>query len=124
MKTHDDVPDPFKVMVVALILDSHPETALKMLSDHYKVDRPNLKVGVIKGRTKGIKAVYISRRKEIMAASSEYLYDPFVIIHEFYHHLRSITGVHRGTERFADAFAIDFIKSYLLAVKEIKRTAN
>jgi len=124
LKAHDEPPDPFKVLVVALILDSRPESALKMLSDHYGVDQPKLRVGVIKGRTKGIRAVYTPRRKEILAARSEYLYDPFVIIHEFYHHLRSITGTHRGTERLADAFAIDFIKSYLRAIKATVRSGS
>ncbi|HEV2226795.1 MAG TPA: hypothetical protein VGR56_08340, partial [Nitrososphaerales archaeon] len=49
---------------------------------------------------------------EILAASREYLYDPFVMIHEFYHHLRSASGRHRGTEKDADRFALDFIEAY------------
>jgi hypothetical protein len=40
--------------------------------------------------------------------------NPFVIIHEFYHHLRSkaVDKMHRGTEKNADKFAIEFIEAY------------
>ena len=67
---------------------------------------------MVKGRSKGVLAVYSSGRKEILAAKREYLYDPFTILHEFYHHLRQFAGQHRGTEKYADAFAIDFIRAY------------
>jgi len=42
------------------------------------------------------------------------LLNPFVILHEFYHHLRSksVDGTHKGTERGADKFALDFITEY------------
>ena len=86
-----------KVSVVALILDSKPEDAIGLLSRWYKVPEPKLGVGVFEGRTKGVAAVYSQNRKEILAARREYLYDPFVMIHEFYHHLRSGGGRHRGT---------------------------
>jgi hypothetical protein len=76
------------------------------------VERPKLRVGVVPGRNKGVQAVYVARRKEIMAARREFLYDPFTIIHEFYHHLRYFGSDHRGTEKYADRFAIDFIRAY------------
>jgi hypothetical protein len=104
--------DEFKALVVAMILDSRPEEAISTLSRHYHVERPRLSVGVVEGRTKGVAAVYSMRRKEILAANREYLYSPFVMIHEFYHHLRSISGRHRGTERQADEFAVDYIRAY------------
>jgi len=104
--------DDFKALVVAMILDSRPEEAIATLSDHYHVAKPRLSVGVVEGRTKGVAAVYSLRRKEILAAKREYLYNPFVMIHEFYHHLRSTSGRHRGTERQADEFAVDFIQAY------------
>src|SRR5271157_5255643 len=97
----------FKAQVVAAILNSETERAIEMLCTHYRVEKPRIKVGVIEGRTKGIRAVYSQRRKEILAAKRDYFYDPFVMIHEFYHHLRSISGKHRGTERQADGFAVD-----------------
>jgi hypothetical protein len=104
--------EEMKASVVAMILDSRPEDALDLLSQWYRVERPRLGVGVVKGRTKGVAAVYSLRRKEILAAKREYLYNPFVMIHEFYHHLRSISGRHRGTEKEADRFAVDFIRAY------------
>ena len=101
-----------KAAVVALILDSKTEEALRLLSRWYKVSQPKLGVGVFEGRTKGVAAVYSQNTKKILAAKREYLYDPFVMIHEFYHHLRSTSGKHRGTEKQADRFALDFIASY------------
>jgi Zn-dependent peptidase ImmA (M78 family) len=101
-----------KTSVVALILDSKPEAALEVLSRWYKVSEPKLGVGVFEGRTKGVAAVYSQKRKEILAARREFLYDPFVMIHEFYHHLRSTSGHHRGTEQQADRFATEFIAAY------------
>jgi len=108
METEDEM----KVSVVALILDQNPEDALDVLSRWYRVSKPKLGVGVVEGRTKGVAAVYSQRRKEILAARREFLYDPFVMIHEFYHHLRSVSGKHRGTEKQADKFALGFIASY------------
>jgi hypothetical protein len=108
--------DQMKVSVVALILDSKPEEAIRVLSRWYKVSEPRLGVGVFEGRTKGVAAVYSQNRKEILAARREFLYDPFVMIHEFYHHLRSTSGRHRGTERQADQFAMGFIEAFRRAV--------
>jgi hypothetical protein len=104
--------DRMQAYVVSLILDSKPEEAIRVLSKWYRVTEPKLSVGVVEGRTKGVAAVYSQNRKEILAARREFLYDPFVMIHEFYHHLRSASGRHRGTEKQADRFALDFISAY------------
>lgn len=104
--------DRFKAMVVATILDTKTERALEILCEHYHLDVPKLGVGVVKGRSKGVLAVYSPDRKEILAVSQEYLYDPFVMLHEFYHHLRQFAGQHRGTEKNADRFALDYIAAY------------
>lgn len=104
--------DRMKAFVVFLILDSKTEEAMDALSKWYKVSRPKLGIGVVEGKTKGVAAVYSQNRKEILAARREFLYDPFVMIHEFYHHLRSASGRHRGTEKQADRFALDFIAAY------------
>jgi len=104
--------DRMKATVVALILDANTEEAIKLLSRWYKVSVPRLGIGVVEGKTKGVAAVYSQRRKEILAARREFMYDPFVMIHEFYHHLRSVSGRHRGTEKQADRFAMDFIDAY------------
>jgi hypothetical protein len=101
-----------KAQAVWLIVDSKPEDAIALLCKWYRVPVPKLGVGVTEGKTKGVAAVYSVRRREILAAKQEFLYNPFVIIHEFYHHLRSQTGHHRGTEKQADKFALDFIAAY------------
>ncbi len=98
--------------MVATILDSKTELALQRLCEFYRLDVPKLGVGVVKGRSKGVLAVYSADRKEILAVSQEYLYDPFVMLHEFYHHLRQFAGQHRGTEKNADKFALDYIAAY------------
>jgi Zn-dependent peptidase ImmA (M78 family) len=102
----------FKALIVATVLDMRPEAAIDMLSSHYRVERPRIRIGVIAGRNKGVRAVYSQARKEILAARREDFYDPFVLAHEFYHHLRSVSGKHRGTERQADEFALSFIEAY------------
>lgn len=121
MDAHDQV---FKAQVVALILDSKPERALEILCANYRVSRPKLSVGVLEGRTKGVAAVYSVGRREILAARREYFYDPFVMIHEFYHHLRSTSGRHRGTEKEADRFASDYIRAYEFAAAKLKKTRS
>jgi hypothetical protein len=98
--------------VVATILDYKTEKAIEMLCEHYHLDLPKLGVGTTKGHSKGVLAVYSADRKEILAVSQEYLYDPFVMLHEFYHHLRQFAGRHRGTEKNADKFALDYIAAY------------
>jgi hypothetical protein len=120
----DALEERFRALVVATILDSDPERALDLLCDHYKVERPKLGVGVVKGRSKGVLAVYSANRKEILAAKREYLYDPFTILHEFYHHLRYFGGVHRGTEKYADRFAIDFIEAYRTVAARLSAGAS
>ncbi len=112
--------DRFKAVVVGTILDAKPEKALEMLSRTYRVDIPKLGVGVFKRHSKGVRAVYSGDRKEILAANREFLYDPFVILHEFYHHLRSVGGRHRGTEKNADRFAVNYIEAFKRVVSQVK----
>lgn len=116
--------DDFKALVVATILDSNPEKAIDILCEHYRVERPKLGVGVVNGRNKGVLAVYSANRKEILAARRECLYDPFTILHEFYHHLRYLGGTHRGTEKHADRFAIEYIEGYKRVVTRLSRPGS
>lgn len=116
--------DRFKAVVVSTILDSKPEKALEMLSRRYRVDIPKLGVGVFKRHSKGVRAVYSADRKEILAAKREFFYDPFVILHEFYHHLRSVGGAHRGTEKNADKFAMGYIEAFNRTVAEMKKRSG
>jgi len=101
----------FQAEVVRLIVrDRKPERALDTLCFHYHVDRPFLKVGLPKGEKRAL-GCYVHRERTIYVSSEEYLFDPYVLIHEFYHHLRHTGGKHRGTERHARDFALSFLKS-------------
>jgi hypothetical protein len=112
--------DNFKPRVVWLILNGKTEDALELLAKNYKVSVPKFKVGLPKGRK--IKAVgcYTSKNETISVSNSEILANPFVIVHEFYHHLRSkgVDKMHRGTEGNADKFAVDFLREYEKAAKK------
>lgn len=101
----------FKAKIVQLILVKETDEAIKALSQHYRVNVPNLKVGMPKkyGRKVGC---YVSKTKTIHVVSREKLEDPFVILHEFYHHLRTHGEEHRGTEKHADRFAEEFIEAF------------
>jgi hypothetical protein len=114
----------FRAMVVAMILDMRTEEAIATLARHYKVDVPRLGVGVFEGKTKGVLAVYSPARKEILAANRESMYDPFVMIHEFYHHLRSVSGKHKGTEKQADRFAVEHIEAFNEIVSWLRKTSG
>ena len=101
----------FKARVVQLILRKEVGEALEALSQHHRVGVPRLKVGMPK-RSGGKAGCYVTGTKTIHVASSEKLCDPFVILHEFYHHLRTQGGKHRGTEKHANRFAEEYIAAY------------
>ncbi len=105
-----------KAKAVWLILDLRPEEALRILCEHYKIEVPELKVGLPKKHSK-VAGCYVVHQRIIYVADRETLYNPFVILHEFYHHLRSTSGKHKGNEKYADNFAIDFIDAYRQAIK-------
>ncbi len=109
--------DPATIMkatIVQLILSKEPEKALQELSRANHIDVPKLRVGAVKGRR--ALAVYVEKEKTIYVAKGDNLWEPFIILHEFYHHLRSRSGRHRGTEKLADAYAVDFIRAYRAVV--------
>lgn len=106
--------DNFKQLVVWLVLDGKPEEALTLLAKNYGVGVPKLKVGLPKGRKMKAFGCYTSKNETISVLNSEAMRNPFVIIHEFYHHLRSkaVDKIHRGTEKNANKFANEFIEAY------------
>jgi hypothetical protein len=108
-----------KPFIVWLILNQRTEDALNQLAEHYKVNVPNLKVGLPKGRKKNILGCYQPKNETISVYNSDVFGNPFVILHEFYHHLRSkaVDKQHRGTERNADMFANEFLKEYNAAAQ-------
>lgn len=104
----------FQERIVRLIsIEKHPESALDILSEHYRVERPALKIGLPRGEKKAL-GCYVHRERTIYISSQEYLYDPYVLIHEFYHHLRNVGGKHRGTERHARDFALSYLEAAYL----------
>jgi hypothetical protein len=105
--------DNFKPLIVWLILNGKAEKALELLAKNYKTNTPKLKVGLPKGRRATAFGCYTSKDATISVLNSDILGNPFVILHEFYHHLRtSVDKKHKGTEKNADKFAIAFIKAY------------
>ena len=109
----------FKAKVVSLILSKDPEKALELLSRHYRVAKPKLKVGMPKRHSKKL-ACYAAKKQTIHVSKREILHNPHVILHEFYHHLRNFKDAQRGIEKYADKFA----ESYLEAYKIIAASPN
>ena len=101
----------FKAAVVQLILSKDTEEAVELVSKKYKVRVPNLGVGPTKGKKFAL-AVYAVSANTILFTDQEHFFDPFVVLHEMYHCIRSTSGSHKGTERNADKFALDFIMEY------------
>ena len=109
------MPDPDQVLqarIVYRILNKETEKAIEMLAAFYRIKAPALAVGTVKGKRRTAYAVYVGNEAKIYAMNSDILYNPFVMIHEFYHHLRSQGGTHRGTEKHANSYAMMFINSY------------
>ena len=106
--------DNFKPLVVWLILNGKPEEALTLLAENYKVNVPKLKVGLPKRHKIKAFGCYTAKNETISVLSSDVITNPFVILHEFYHHLRSksVDKMHKGTEKNANKFAMEFIEAY------------
>lgn len=103
----------FRTLTVRLILSGEAEKAIEILSKNYKISVPKLKVGLPKGRKVNALGCYSSKNSTISVRNSDVLRNPFVILHEFYHHMRtSVDKEHKGTEKNADKFAMEFIKTY------------
>ena len=116
--------DRTKAKVVYMILNKKTEEALQNLSKFYKVIPPEITVGTIKGKRRTVYAVYVQRESRIYCINSEVFYNPFIVLHEFYHHLRTKGGIHRGSEKHANMYAKSFIDSYTKIVNQIKSQNN
>ena len=101
----------FKARTVHLILSKKPEEALERLSEYYNVEVPKVKIGMPKGHVKN-RGCYVGGKKTIYFSHRDALYSPYVVLHEFYHHLRTRDRKHKGTEKLADAFAKGFLRAY------------
>jgi len=98
-----------KARIVQLIREGRPENALILLSEKYGVRPPKLRTGTVKGRRK-VAGCYVAKEQTIYVSNAEMLSDPYVLLHEFYHHLRSMEGKFSGSERHAEKFAREFLK--------------
>lgn len=110
--------------IVHMILSKRTELALQMLSSFYHVKPPEIAVGTVKGKRRTAYAVYVAKERTIYAMNSDIFYNPFVILHEFYHHLRTQGGAQRGTERHANLYAKTFIDSYRSVVSKMATSAG
>ena len=108
-----ELDDIAKAKAVALILDKKTEQALEYLSKLYGIQTPEITVGTIKRKRRTVYAVYVVQEKKIYASNSEIFYNPFVILHEYYHHMRSKLDIHKGSEKHANMYAKSFIDSYV-----------
>ena len=117
-----EMDDITKAQIVRMILGKQTERALEKLSEFYHVAPPQIVVGTIKGKRRTVYALYIPKERKIYALNSDIFFNPFVVLHEYYHHIRSKLGVHRGSERNANKFAQEFIAAYKKIVGMTNRT--
>jgi len=101
-------------------LDGRAEEALEILAKHHKVNLPKIKVGLPKRHRKNTLGCYTAKNETIYVFDSDALKEPLVVLHEFYHHLRtsSVARKHKGTEKYATRFARKFIAAYKSAMTE------
>ena len=113
----------FKAKVVRLVLSKDTEKAMELLSQHYGIAEPRLIVGLPKRHSKNL-ACYVAEKQTIHISCREILYDPHVILHEFYHHLRNSTSTQKGLEKHADKFAMEFLEAYKIVAACCDLTAE
>ncbi len=101
----------FRAKVVYLILSKDTDEAFELLSQRYNVVKPRLKVGMPKRYSKN-PACYVSKNRTIHVSCRENLWNPHVLLHEFYHHLRNVTNAQGGIEKYADKFAANYLQAY------------
>ena len=119
----NDIPldDITKAKVVHLILNKKTEDALQSLSKLYRISPPEITVGTIKGKRRTVFAVYVQKESKIYCINSDIFYNPFIVLHEFYHHIRTKGGIHKGSEKYANTYARDFIDSYKKIINQMNR---
>ncbi|MGE0243568.1 MAG: hypothetical protein AB7F53_07035 [Nitrososphaeraceae archaeon] len=112
--------DITKAKVVHLILNKKTEEALQSLSKLYRITPPEITVGTIKGKRRTVYAVYVQNESKIYCINSDIFYNPFIVLHEFYHHIRTKGGIHRGSEKYANTYARGFIDSYKKIINQMR----
>jgi hypothetical protein len=122
MSVNISLDDITKAKIVHMILYRNTEEALQKLSKFYNLTPPEIVVGTIKGKRRTVYAVYVQKERRIYVINSDVFYNPFIVLHEFYHHIRTRAGVHRGSEKHANMYAKSFIDSYKKIVEKIMMT--
>jgi hypothetical protein len=111
--------EKFKVFVVNAVLSKETEKAVELVCKKSHVTPPSLRIGgVPKGHKKAL-GVYSAASNSIAFRDQDQFFDPFVVLHELYHCIRSKSGSHRGTEKKADRFALSFLDSYNRFAKSV-----
>ncbi|HDI86156.1 MAG TPA: hypothetical protein ENF83_01950 [Candidatus Korarchaeota archaeon] len=105
------LPDEFKARVVEMILRGRAEEAIAAVCEALGKTPPKIKVGRVKGHSRAL-ATYVPSKNTIYVSDGELMKNPFIILHELYHHIRMFSGRHRGTEKHADRFARSFLEAY------------
>ena len=95
-----------------MILNKRTEVALEYLSNLYNIITPKIVVGTVKGKRKTVYAAYVQKESKIYVINSDIFYNLFVVLHEFYHHIKTKGGVHRESEKNANMYAKSFIDSH------------
>ena len=111
--------DLTKAKIVSMILNKKTEEAIQNLSKFYGISPPEIVVGTVKGKRKTVYAIYVQKERKIYAINSDVFYNPFIVLHEFYHHMRTRGGIHRGSEKNANMYARNFINAYNRIIKQM-----
>jgi hypothetical protein len=111
--------DLTKAKIVSMILNKKTEEAIQNLSKFYGISPPEIVVGTVKGKRKTVYAIYVQKEGKIYAINSDVFYNPFIVLHEFYHHMRTRGGIHRGSEKNANMYARNFIDAYNRIIKQM-----
>ena len=96
---------------VQLVLEGRVEEAVQLVSNYYGLKPPRVRVGLPKRCLKALGCYVPSKKTIYLRSSSEYM-NPFIVMHELYHHIRYRMGRHRGTEQGADSFALKAINAW------------
>ena len=99
--------DYFKMSIVRMIVQGNAEEALVRLSEKFKVKQPKIRVGTVKGHRKAY-AVFHQSDKTIYISNREFLHNPMIVLHEYYHYLQTELYGKKGNEKSANKFAKDF----------------
>jgi predicted transcriptional regulator with HTH domain len=80
-------------------LNGKVEDALEHLTERYNISSPTIKVGLPNRHRKNTLGCYTAKNQTISVLNSDALKEPMVILHEFYHHLRTCGWEAQGNRK-------------------------